>query len=125
MRCEHALSEIVYRFTIRSPVEDEGGGYLIEIPDLPGSISDGGTMGEAIANAEDAKRWIATMKQAGRPIPPASVEPTESCSRKGQFRAPKSRHRRLAERTSRESADLNTLAVLLAEGLGESVTHGD
>jgi hypothetical protein len=32
---------------------------------------------------EDAKRcWITAMKEAGRPIPPPSVKPVESDSRK-------------------------------------------
>jgi len=45
------MSEIEYRFPIRPLVEDKRGGYLIEFPDLPGCMSDEGTMGEAIATA--------------------------------------------------------------------------
>jgi antitoxin HicB len=63
------------------------------------------------------------MKEAGRPIPSPSVDPAEGYSGKWQLRAPKSLHRRLAERAKRakrEGVSLNTLAVtLLAEGLGE------
>lgn len=107
--------------TVRPLSEEEGGGYLVEFPDLPGCMSDGETIEDAIANSEDAKRcWIATMKEAGRPIPPPSAEPAEGYSGKWQLRAPKSLHRRLAERAKREGVSLNTLAVtLLAEGLGE------
>jgi antitoxin HicB len=88
-------------------------------------MSDGETIEEAIANGEDAQRgWIIAMKEAGRPIPPPSVEPTESYSGKWQLRAPKSLHRRLAERAKREGVSLNTLAVtLLAEGLGERIAQ--
>ena len=43
-----------YPFTIRPLTEDEGSGYLIEYPDLPGCISDGSTPAEAIANGRDA-----------------------------------------------------------------------
>jgi antitoxin HicB len=116
------MSDIEYRSAVRPLTEDEGGGYLIEFPDLPGCMSDGETIEEAIVNGEDAKRcWIAAMKEAGRPIPPPSVEPVESYSGKWQLRAPKSLHRRLAER---EGVSLNTLAVtLLAEGLGERTAH--
>jgi hypothetical protein len=35
-----------YRFTIRPLPEDEGGGYLIEFPDLPGCRSDEATIGK-------------------------------------------------------------------------------
>jgi antitoxin HicB len=73
------MSEIEYRFTVRPLTEDEGGGYPIEFPDLPGCMSDGKMIEETIANGADAQRgWIAAMKEAGRPIPPPSVEPTES-----------------------------------------------
>ena len=66
-RCERTMSDTEYRFTVRPLTEDEGGGYLIEFPDLPGCMSDGETIEEAIANGEDAKRcWIAAMKEAGR-----------------------------------------------------------
>lgn len=33
---------------------EEGGGYLISFPDLPGCMSDGETIDEAIANGQDA-----------------------------------------------------------------------
>ena len=59
------------RLLLRPLTEAEGGGYLIEFPDLPGCMSDGDTIEEAIANGEDAKRcWIGAMRDAGRPIPP-------------------------------------------------------
>jgi antitoxin HicB len=48
------MSEIEYQFTIRPLTDDEGGGYLIEFRDLPGCISDGETIEEAIANGERA-----------------------------------------------------------------------
>jgi hypothetical protein len=34
----------------RPLTDDEGGGYLIEFPDIPGCISDGETHEEAIVN---------------------------------------------------------------------------
>lgn len=121
------MSDTEYRFTVRPLSEEEGGGYFVEYPDLPGCMSDGETIEDAIANAEDAKHgWIAAMKAAGRPVPSPSVEPAEGYSGKWQLRAPKSLHRRLAERAKHEGVSLNTLAVtLLAEGLGERSAHGD
>jgi antitoxin HicB len=115
------MTDVEYRFTIRPLSGEEGGGYLIEFPDLPGCMSDGETIAETIANGEDAKRcWIGAMKQAGRPVPPPSVDPAEGYSGKWQLRAPKSLHRRLAERAKCEGVSLNTLAItLLAEGLGQ------
>ena len=114
------MSDSGYRFTVRPLSGEEGGGYLIEYPDLPGCMSDGETIAEAIVNGGDAQRcWIAAMEEAGRPIPPPAVEPAEDYSGKWQLRLPKSPHRKLAERARREGVSLNMLAVsLLAEGLG-------
>jgi len=44
----------------------EGGGYLIEFPDLPGCMSDGETPEEAIANGRDAlKCAVLTLREFG------------------------------------------------------------
>jgi predicted HicB family RNase H-like nuclease len=70
---------------------------------------------------------VVIMKGVGRPIPLHSVEPAEGYSGKWQRRAPKSLHRRLAERAEHEGVSLITLTVtLLAKGLGERwAVHGD
>jgi predicted RNase H-like HicB family nuclease len=50
--------------------EDEGGGYPIECPDLPGCMPEGETIEEAITNRVDAMRgWIEAMRAEGHPIP--------------------------------------------------------
>jgi antitoxin HicB len=59
-----------YLFFIRHLTTEEGGGYLIEYPDLPGCISDGETIEEAICNGQDAVIcWIKAAKAIGRDIP--------------------------------------------------------
>lgn len=58
-----------YRFEIRPLSEEDGGGFLVSFPDLPGCISDGETYEEAIANARDAfAAWIAAHEEEGRLI---------------------------------------------------------
>jgi len=50
--------------------EEDGGGFLGIVPDLPGCMSDGKTRAEAIINTESAiKEWITTQKGRGLPIP--------------------------------------------------------
>jgi antitoxin HicB len=67
------MTSVEYPFTMHPLSEDEGGGYLIEFPDLPGCMSDGETPEEAIQNGADAVQcWIEAMREAGRPIPPPS-----------------------------------------------------
>ena len=64
------IGDIPYRFTVRPLNEDEGGGYLVEFPDLPGCMADGETIDEAITNAQDAMTcWLQAMRDAGRPTP--------------------------------------------------------
>jgi antitoxin HicB len=62
------MTSFEYPLTIHPLGEDEGGGHLIEFPDLPGCISDGETLEEALSNGADALRcWIeAIVRRAGR-----------------------------------------------------------
>ena len=55
------MNELGYQPHISILPIEEGGGYLIEFSDLPGCISDGDTIDEAIANGRDAIFcWIET-----------------------------------------------------------------
>lgn len=59
-----------YPFTIRLLSPEDGGGYLIEFPDVPHCISDGETPEEAIRNGKDALRSVLlTNLEFGDPIP--------------------------------------------------------
>ncbi len=112
-----------YPFTIRELAPDDGGGFLIEFPDLPGCMSDGETVEEAIANGVDAiECWIAAAKEKGREIP--GLLDIENQSGKWVQRVPKSLHARLARRAKRERVSLNTLVVsILSESLGYKSGH--
>ena len=107
-----------YQFTIRELDIDDGGGFLIEFPDLPGCMSDGETVEEAIANGADAvKCWITVAKEKGREVP----EPGEIENHSGKWvqRVPRSLHARLTKQAKREHVSLNTLVVsILSESLG-------
>ena len=44
--------------------------FVVEVPELPGCMSDGKTYQEAVSNAEVIiKEWIDTARDLGRPIP--------------------------------------------------------
>jgi antitoxin HicB len=108
-----------YPLTMRPLPPEDGGGLLVEFPDLPGCIADGSTPEEAFREAADALRsCVATLEELGRPVPPPSRS-TETHSGRWVVRVPRSLHRRLAERARAEGVSLNQLTVaLLAEGLG-------
>ena len=110
-----------YPAMVRELDEGDGGGYLVEFPDLPGCVADGQTVGEALANAEKAaQEWIVAAQEMGRPIPEPSL--VDKYSGKWVQRVPKSLHMRLAIEAKREGVSLNTLATsLIAEGLGKKL----
>jgi antitoxin HicB len=86
-----------YPFRITPLSTQDGGGYLIEFPDVPGCMSDGETPDEAIANGRDAlKAFQRTVREFGDLLPEPGVFAVSS----GQWRqrVPKSLHARLVSR---------------------------
>lgn len=112
-----------YPATIRQLDEEEGGGFLVEFPDLPGCAADGETRLEALENADAAiTDWISAAEALGRVVPqPLSHD---MFSGKWVQRVPKSLHMKLVTEAKKEGVSLNSLAIsLLSEGLGKkSVT---
>lgn len=108
--------DLEYPFEIRPLAEDEGGGWLIAFPDLPGCMSDGETPEEAIANGKDAvAAWLKAAQESGREVP----RPGELPSGKFIARIPRSLHARLAARAKQEGVSMNSLvSAFLAESLG-------
>jgi antitoxin HicB len=110
-----------YPVVVRELSNEEGGGFLAEIPDLPGCMADGETAAEAVAAVENAiEEWIATAKELNRSIPEPSA--IDKYSGKWVQRVPKSLHMKLAIEAKREGVSLNTLTTsLIAEGLGKKL----
>ena len=51
---------------------DEDGGFVVEVPELPGCMADGATYQEALSHAEVIiQEWLETAQALGRPIPEA------------------------------------------------------
>jgi predicted RNase H-like HicB family nuclease len=48
------MCEFNYKIKIIKLTEEEGGGYLAYVPELPGCMSDGETLEEALKNVQDA-----------------------------------------------------------------------
>jgi len=59
-----------YEVHIRPLTEAEGGGFLAEVPELPGCMSDGETPQEALKNVYDAiVCWMEAAREMGRQVP--------------------------------------------------------
>lgn len=51
---------------------EEDQSFVVEVPELPGCMADGGTYEQAVAHAQQViEEWIETAKELGRPIPEA------------------------------------------------------
>jgi predicted RNase H-like HicB family nuclease len=122
----HRFEEYMHEISPLS-VED-GGGFIITFPDLPGCMSDGETMEEAIINGRDAFiAWVSAAVDSKRPVPPPASRPVELVEASGRFvaRLPKSLHARLSTRAKHEGVSLNTLTIaFIAEGLGQREACG-
>jgi predicted RNase H-like HicB family nuclease len=99
---------------------DPDGGFVAEIEDLPGCMTQAETLEELFAAIQDARcAWIEAAYETGQDIP----LPRELEEYKGKIlvRVPRSLHRDLARAARREGVSLNQyITSLLAAGV-----HGD
>src|SRR5215468_8004741 len=104
-----------YRFTVRRLSKQEGGGYLVEYPDIPDCMSDGETIEEAIANSREALRdCIDVFKESGRKIPKPSVEAAQ-----WRQRLPRTLYSKLTKQAEDEGVSINSLVTaIIAEAIG-------
>lgn len=105
-----------YRFEIRPLSAEDGGGFLVTVPDLPGCMSDGDTYDEAIAKVRDAfEGWIETCRELGREVP---LPDSEGKAAKFVLRLPRSLHQRVISAAAAEGVSANTLlTTFVAEGV--------
>jgi predicted RNase H-like HicB family nuclease len=121
-----------YAHVIRPLTEEEGGGFLITFPDLPGCMSDGETIEEAIKNGRDAFLcWVSAEADMKGKIPKPQWRPDEDrtipSGVSGRFvqRVPKTIHGELVKQAKREGVSINTLVLtFIAEGLGRREEKG-
>lgn len=102
--------KLPYKLEIIPDTEETG--YVASYPELPGCISCGETMAEAIANVEEAKKeWLTAAIEDKVTI----NEPDSVDSYSGQFklRLPKTLHKTLSEDSKKEGVSMNQYCVYL------------
>lgn len=58
------------KYTLIISWSEDDQAFIVEVPDLPGCISDGATYEEAVRNAQEAMAaWIEVARELGREIP--------------------------------------------------------
>jgi antitoxin HicB len=112
-RSNQALDQ--YQFTVRPLSKEEGGGYLVEYPDIPGCMSDGATIEEAIINGREALRdCIDVFRESGRKIPKPSIEAAQ-----WRQRLPRTLYSKLTKQAENEGVSINSLVTaIIAEAIG-------
>jgi len=62
------------RYPVIVTPDPEDGGFVAECPAIPGCVSEGDTVEQAMANIRDAiEGCIAVLREKGQPIPPLAV----------------------------------------------------
>lgn len=107
---------LILRYAI-SLYPDPEGGYTVLIKDLPGCMSVGETLSEAMENIEEARElWIETAYECGHEIPLPATEVRYSGSLSLQI--PKSLHLSLAEKAEREGVSLDQYILVVLSKAG-------
>ncbi len=108
-------------YTLRL-IPETGGGWFVEVAELPGCMSEGNDPGDAIAMIREAMQgWLEIALEDGIPIP----EPRELEQYSGKFvvRVPRWLHRELVRTTDQEGVSLNHfVSTVLARAVGEQAT---
>jgi len=102
--------KLPYKMEIVPDLEE--GGYAVFWPDLPGCVTCGDTLEDAVRNADEAKYvWLEAALEDGLTIP----EPASLDDYSGQFklRLPKSLHRDLSEQAKAEGISMNQYCLYL------------
>lgn len=110
MKTLEEYMRLPYKLEIVPDVDESG--FVASYPELPGCITCGETIADAVSNAEDAKKaWISAALEDNIEI----SEPESADNYSGQFklRIPKTLHKTLAEDSKREGVSMNQYCVYL------------
>ena len=115
MRTKTSRNLDAYQFTVRPLSKEEGGGYLVEYPDIPGCMSDGETIADAIANGREALRdCVAVFQESGRKVPKPGIEAAQ-----WRQRLPRTLYSKLTVQAENEGVSINSLVTaIIAEAIG-------
>ena len=120
MRNDTERKDLKFYLNLSYPITiypDPDGGYVAEIEELPGCMTQAETIDEAFRAIEDARQvWIRGTYEMGQDIPlPRDME---EYSGKFVVRIPRSLHRNLVRAAKREGVSLNQYVTsLLAAGV--------
>ena len=69
------MSRLSYPVVVQPLKDEDGGGFIATVPDLPGCMSDGETPEEALTNVQGAiEAWIEAANDMGHKVPKPSAQ---------------------------------------------------
>ena len=112
------MKDLEYYMGLKYPFileQDEDGSYFIKYPDLPGCMTCGSTVDEAVRMGEDARKcWIESALLDGGFIPEPRT--AEDYPDNFKLRLPKTLYRQLATNANAEGVSMNQYCLYLLSG---------
>ena len=112
------MKDLQYYMSIKYPFildQDDDGSYFLHYPDLPGCMSCGHTIEEALEMGSDAKKcWFISAIQDNDIIPEPKY--IEDYPDNFKLRLPKSLYKQLASNASAEGVSMNQYCLYLLSG---------
>jgi antitoxin HicB len=69
------MAKLSYPVVVQPLKDEDGGGFIATVPDLPGCMSDGETPEEALTNVQGAiAAWIKAAQDMGHKVPKPSAQ---------------------------------------------------
>ena len=118
--------EMNYGFKVSRLSADDGGGFYIEVPDLPGCVSIGESLDEALCKLSDAvESWEIAANAMSVAIPEPTMIPVDGPSGRFSVRVSRKLHRDLLRIAEEEGQSLNmVVGIFLAQAVaGELIVQ--
>ncbi|WP_312560883.1 toxin-antitoxin system HicB family antitoxin [Anaerospora sp.] len=115
--------ELKYGVKVFLLSSEDGGGYLIEVPDLPGCTTHGSTLEEALGRVDSTiTLWLKAAEETGKVIPQPRFYEDDEPSGKFTVRVPKQLHKELNNIAEEQGVSLNQLVnYYLSKGVGNDI----
>lgn len=107
--------------------EEDGGGWLAEVPELKGCLADGNNPEEALKNLKDVvDTWLEVAREDSKKIPEPRIYVDSEYSGKFTLRIPKTLHRQLVYEAEKEGVSLNQLVLsMISYNWGQMTSNID
>jgi antitoxin HicB len=107
--------------------EEDGGGWMADVPELKGCLADGDNPEEALDNLKSViETWLEVAREDGMEIPEPRTYTDSEYSGRFTLRVPRTLHRQLAQEAEMEGVSLNQFILsLISYNLGARIFNKD